>query len=51
MIIQSLAQKFESWLRYRASVRELEQLTDRELEDLGISRGEIPHVVRQAVEA
>ena len=48
MIFTNIAQKFESWRRYRASVRELQQLTDRELNDLGIVRSDIETVARQA---
>jgi len=33
------------WLRWRASVMELQQLRDRELRDIGLSRHEIPAVV------
>ncbi len=35
---------FQSWRRYNASLRELSQLGDRELADIGISRSEIPRV-------
>jgi uncharacterized protein YjiS (DUF1127 family) len=34
----------ESWRRYNASLRELSQLGDRELADIGISRSDIPRV-------
>ena len=32
--------------RQRAVRRELEQLSDRELNDIGISRSDIPYVIR-----
>ena len=34
----------ESWRRYNTSLRELSQLGDRELADIGITRGDIPRV-------
>ena len=46
MFIKTLADRFNAWLQYRASIRELQQLTDRELSDLGIARGDIERVVR-----
>tara|TARA_Y100000815_G_scaffold252564_1_gene256897 strand:- start:299 stop:514 length:216 start_codon:yes stop_codon:yes gene_type:complete len=35
---------------YARTTRELSELSDRELADIGISRGEIRHVARQAAE-
>ena len=32
------------WRRYNASLRELSQLGDRELSDMGISRSDIPRI-------
>jgi uncharacterized protein YjiS (DUF1127 family) len=34
----------QSWRRYNASLNELNQLGDRELADIGISRSDIPRV-------
>ena len=34
----------QAWKRYNASLRELYQLGDRELADIGISRSDIPRV-------
>ena len=34
----------QAWRRYNASLRELNQLGDRELADIGISRSDIPRV-------
>ncbi|HEY1361153.1 MAG TPA: DUF1127 domain-containing protein [Xanthobacteraceae bacterium] len=33
-----------AWKRYNANLRELSQLGDRELADIGISRSDIPRV-------
>lgn len=49
MTIKSIAAKFNAWRRYRTSVRELSQLTDRELRDLGLTRAEIESVARKSV--
>jgi uncharacterized protein YjiS (DUF1127 family) len=34
----------QSWRRYNASLRELSQLNDRQLADIGITRSDIPRV-------
>jgi uncharacterized protein YjiS (DUF1127 family) len=39
-----LVRSYNAWRRYRTTVAELERLTNRELSDLGINRGEIPFV-------
>ena len=39
------------WRRYRATVAELGDLTDRQLADIGISRGNIAAVARTAARA
>lgn len=38
---------YDSWRRYRRAVNELSGLTNRELDDLGISRGSIREVARR----
>jgi uncharacterized protein YjiS (DUF1127 family) len=48
MTMRSITEKFNAWRRYRVSVRELSRLSDRELSDLGIGRGDIEFVARQA---
>lgn len=45
--IKMITQKFKAWRRYRATVRELSQLSDSELGDIGISRGDIESVARE----
>jgi len=49
MTLKSLGEKIQSWRRYRQSVRELSQLSDRELADLGISRYEIETIAKKSV--
>ena len=38
----------QSWKRYNTAVRELSNLGDRELADIGISRSDIPRVAWDA---
>ncbi len=45
MLLSSILIGLHRWLRYRESVRHLSQFTDRELQDLGITRGEIAFVI------
>ena len=40
--------RIQRWRRYRTTVRELQNLSSRELQDLGLSRGDIRRVARQA---
>jgi len=47
--LKTISEKLAAWRRYRDAVRELSQLTDRELSDIGIRRGDIEHIVRQSV--
>ena len=51
MTFKSIASKLSSWRRYRDSIRELSRLTDRELNDLGISRGDIEFIARKSLRA
>ena len=46
---KTIAEKLAAWRRYRDAVRELSQLNDRELSDIGIRRGDIEFIVRQPV--
>lgn len=43
----NLIRSYSNWRRYRDTVNELNQLSTRELNDLGISRADIPYVARQ----
>lgn len=36
----------KKWRNYRRTVTELNALSNRELDDLGIVRGDIPHIAR-----
>ncbi len=48
--LKTISEKLAAWRRrYREAVRELSQLSDRELSDIGIHRGDIEHIVRQSV--
>lgn len=44
-----LIRNYRGWREYRNTISELKRLTDRELSDLGIHRGDIPKVARQAI--
>ena len=43
----NIAHSFRAWRRYRATVNQLNRLTARELNDLGINRGEIDDIARR----
>ena len=45
-----IAQTYRNWRKYRQTYNELMRLSPRELQDLGISRVDIPQIARQAVE-
>jgi uncharacterized protein YjiS (DUF1127 family) len=47
--LKTISEKLTSWRKYRDAVRELSQLTDRELDDIGIRRGDIEHIVRLSI--
>jgi uncharacterized protein YjiS (DUF1127 family) len=49
--IKTIAEKLTAWRRYREAVRELSRLNDRELNDIGIRRGDIEFIVRQSIAA
>jgi uncharacterized protein YjiS (DUF1127 family) len=46
MIVTWIVSKIRNYLQYRETVAELSRLTDRELDDLGISRYDIETVAR-----
>ncbi|MFC7065439.1 DUF1127 domain-containing protein [Brucella rhizosphaerae] len=43
-----LRTQFSRWMQYRENLRELSDCSDRELYDLGLSRGDIHRVAREA---
>ncbi len=45
----SLFGRYRNWRRYRSTVRELDRLSTRELDDIGLSRGDIYRVSRQSI--
>jgi uncharacterized protein YjiS (DUF1127 family) len=45
----NVARTLNNWRKYRQTVTELGRMTNRELNDLGISRSEIRSVARSAV--
>jgi uncharacterized protein YjiS (DUF1127 family) len=47
--LKNLSGKLAAWRRYRDAVKELSQLTDRELADIGVRRGDIESIVRASV--
>ena len=51
MFVTYLLSKVRAYVRYRETVRELSQLTDRELDDLGISRFQIDSIARERAAA
>ena len=48
MTLSLILSKVRAYLRYRDSVRELARLSDRELSDIGLSRGDILQAARSA---
>jgi uncharacterized protein YjiS (DUF1127 family) len=48
-VLKTISEKLTAWRKYRDAVRELSQLSDRELDDIGIARGDIEHIVRRSV--
>ena len=45
----NLIRSFQNWRRYNQTVRELNRLDNRELNDLGINRADIASVARRAI--
>jgi uncharacterized protein YjiS (DUF1127 family) len=45
----NLIRNYRNWRRYRQTVNELNRLSNRELNDLGITRGDIPFVARRSL--
>jgi uncharacterized protein YjiS (DUF1127 family) len=49
MFTSVILSKIREYLRYRETLRELARLSDRELEDIGISRYQIDRVARTGI--
>jgi uncharacterized protein YjiS (DUF1127 family) len=47
MFVSYILAKVRAYMRYRDTVRELSMLSDRELDDLGISRFQIDNIARE----
>jgi uncharacterized protein YjiS (DUF1127 family) len=45
--LKTISEKVKAWRRYREAVRQLSQLSDHELSDIGIGRGDIEAVARR----
>lgn len=45
----NIIRNYRNWRRYRQTVTELSRLSTRELNDLGIARGDIPFVARRSL--
>jgi uncharacterized protein YjiS (DUF1127 family) len=50
MLVSHLVDIFRQWRRYNESLRELNRLADRELADIGMTRGDIPRVAWESSE-
>jgi uncharacterized protein YjiS (DUF1127 family) len=46
-IIASVQKSFKRYLKYRQTMYELGRLTNRDLADLGIARGDIEYIARK----
>ena len=44
----NIRKSYNEWRAYRTTVNELSRMSDRELSDLGIARGDIAFVSRRA---
>jgi uncharacterized protein YjiS (DUF1127 family) len=48
---KTIYQKLADWRRFRETVWELSQLSDRKLDDIGVSREDIEHIARHSLGA
>jgi uncharacterized protein YjiS (DUF1127 family) len=51
MIVSHLISRIRAYMRFRASVRALSLLNERELADIGVNRGDIIDVARKTATA
>jgi uncharacterized protein YjiS (DUF1127 family) len=47
--LKTISGKLKAWRRHRDAVRELSQLSDHELSDIGIGRSSIEYVARRSI--
>ena len=47
--LKTISEKLAAWRKYRDAVRELSQLSDHELDDIGICRRDIEYIVRRSI--
>ena len=47
LLISKLVRSYRVWAKYHREVRELSQLSDRELTDIGVSRSQITAIAWQ----
>jgi uncharacterized protein YjiS (DUF1127 family) len=47
--LKTISEKLAAWRKYRDAVRELSQLSDHELDVIGICRGDIEYIVRRSI--
>jgi uncharacterized protein YjiS (DUF1127 family) len=47
--LKTVSEKLKAWRRYREAMRQLSQLSDHELSDIGIGRGDIEAIARRPV--
>lgn len=45
----NIIRNFNNWRRYRSTCHQLNRLSDRELNDVGLTRYDIPRIARQTV--
>ncbi|WP_181706902.1 DUF1127 domain-containing protein [Chthonobacter rhizosphaerae] len=47
-MFDTVVKKLRTYRKYQETYRELSRLSSRELDDLGISRSDIPYIARRA---
>jgi uncharacterized protein YjiS (DUF1127 family) len=50
MLLSQITRFLRQWRRYHSNLRELAQLGDRDLTDIGISRSDIPRIAWESSE-
>lgn len=49
-MLSGIVSRYKNYRRYRNTVNELQSLSNRELSDLGIPRGEISRIARECID-